>query len=275
MEKKRRKIGREGGNCCKLEGRDTKWAKVRKSKWAEEFVLFCFVLFGFVFVCFVLVWFCFCLFLFFCFVLFFGDWFCFFVLFCFGLSLFETTEICLGSTKMEISTEKKTHTHFAPGKMVKSDFAPPVKYSSYASECRHAWDKHIKWFNIAFCKVVRSERSVFGSKRSTFWGSCKPANYSISKIIYRHVNVTRSYLAIGQNWVSCWFTCKKHTIKNLAQVWSQSNFKFMTEMRRLNPWTNKRNLNTKRHFWKTTKNNAYTTLLHLHDDTPYLTKLIL
>ena len=38
------------------------------------------------------------------------------------LVFFETTEICLGSTKMKISTGKK---HFIQGKIVKSDFAPP------------------------------------------------------------------------------------------------------------------------------------------------------
>ena len=51
----------------------------------------------------------------------------FFFLFCW--SRFETTEICLGSTKMEIITGEKEH--FVPGKI--SDFAPPEKYSSYES----------------------------------------------------------------------------------------------------------------------------------------------
>ena len=43
---------------------------------------------------------------------------------------FETTEICLGSTKMEISTVKK---HFTPGKNWEKWLCPPKKDSSYAT----------------------------------------------------------------------------------------------------------------------------------------------
>ena len=52
-------------------------------------------------------------------------------------SLFETTGICFGFTKMEISTGKKA---FHAGK--KCDFAPSEKYSSYATVYRHLlWGK--------------------------------------------------------------------------------------------------------------------------------------
>ena len=44
----------------------------------------------------------------------------------------ETTEICCGCTKIEISTRKKKTFH-AGKKIKKSDFATPEKYSSYAT----------------------------------------------------------------------------------------------------------------------------------------------
>ena len=57
------------------------------------------------------------------------------VLFCF--SLFETTDICLRSTKMEISTGKKRISYWK--NIGKSDFAPlPEKCSSYASDYHSA-----------------------------------------------------------------------------------------------------------------------------------------
>ena len=80
MEKKRRGILKE-------EEENLKW-KGKVWKWAEDLFFCC--------CCFWVFFFCFCfVFLF---------WFFFF--FCF--SLFETTEICLGCTKMEISTGKKS-----------------------------------------------------------------------------------------------------------------------------------------------------------------------
>ena len=70
---------------------------------------------------------CFCVCFLFCFVL-----FCFVFFFC--LSLFETTEICFGSTKMNNFTRKN---HISPREKIrKSDFAPSEKYSSYASACQ-------------------------------------------------------------------------------------------------------------------------------------------
>ena len=54
---------------------------------------------------------------------------CLFVYVCLFFSLFETSEICLWCTKMEISTKKKAFHE----KVGKCDFAPSEKYSSYAT----------------------------------------------------------------------------------------------------------------------------------------------
>ena len=59
------------------------------------------------------------------------DFFFLFFFFSFFLSAFETTEVCLGCTKMENFTEKK---HIScREKNRKSDFASSEKYSSYAT----------------------------------------------------------------------------------------------------------------------------------------------
>ena len=55
----------------------------------------------------------------------------FFFFFFSCLSLFETTEICLGCTRKEISTGKRSILHRE--KIGKSDFAAPEIYFSYAS----------------------------------------------------------------------------------------------------------------------------------------------
>ena len=52
-----------------------------------------------------------------------------FFFFFFFFSLLETTEICLGSTKMKIYTGKKSISRRE--KIGKSDFATPEKYASY------------------------------------------------------------------------------------------------------------------------------------------------
>ena len=53
--------------------------------------------------------------------------------FFFFFSLFKTTEICFGSTKMGIFYQEKVF--HARKKIRKNDFAPSEKYSSYA----HVW----------------------------------------------------------------------------------------------------------------------------------------
>ena len=59
-----------------------------------------------------------------------GEDFFFPACFCFCYSLFKTTEICCGSTKIGIFYWEKV---FHAGKKIrKNDFAPSEKYSSYA-----------------------------------------------------------------------------------------------------------------------------------------------
>ena len=109
-EGKKKKI--EKGKVENKNGRRRKSYKMRREIFLKFIYLF-FVCFCFLF-CFVC-WFCFCVFV------------CFFF---FVFSLFKTTEICLGATKVWIFYREKA---FYTGKKIrKSDFAPSEKFSSYA-----------------------------------------------------------------------------------------------------------------------------------------------
>ena len=84
-------------------------------------------------------------------------------------------------------------------------------------------------------------------------------------IINRHVNATKSYLHFGKNWVFYRFGKYrlKHTIQDLVQMWSQNNYVFMKEIRKLQTIKNKTkqnktkptsNLNTKRRLTQNSQN---------------------
>ena len=66
------------------------------------------------------------------------------------------------------------------------------------------------------------------------------------------MNATRLYyLTFGQNWVFCWFgKLKVKTHQDLVQVWSQSSFNFLKEIRHLK--TLKKKKKKKKEIW--TKN---------------------
>ena len=57
--------------------------------------------------------------------------------------LFETTEICFGSTEMDISTRKAFH---AAKKLGKSDFVPPEKYDSYTTALNCNFQIILTWY---------------------------------------------------------------------------------------------------------------------------------
>ena len=80
----------------------------------------------------------------------------FFFFFCF--SLFKTTQICFGSTKLEIFyREKALHTR---KKIRKNDFAPSEKFSCYAPAYRIHWE--ISMTQRKSC-TLKAQLSVFGT----------------------------------------------------------------------------------------------------------------
>ena len=79
-----------------------------------------------------------------------------FFFFCF--SLFKTTKICFGSTKLEIFyREKALHTR---KKIRKNDFAPSEKFSCYAPAYRIHWE--ISMTQRKSC-TLKAQLSVFGT----------------------------------------------------------------------------------------------------------------
>ena len=102
MERKRRKMQKG-----KVE--NWKWKELKVKKWGDFLSFFLsFFFFFFLCCCFVFVWF----------------------------SLFKTTEICFGSTKMGIFYREKA---FNARKNQENDFSPSEKYSSYAPAFRGPW----------------------------------------------------------------------------------------------------------------------------------------
>ena len=97
--KEKRKMVRKRRKMQKGKVENWKWKELKVKKWGDFLSFFFFLC-----CCFVFVWF----------------------------SLFKTTEICFGSTKMGIFYREK---HLTPGKMRKWLF-PPEKYSSYAPAFR-------------------------------------------------------------------------------------------------------------------------------------------